>query len=115
MRCFSPSVKNEEELLLMVKQRFFDDAIYEYLIETMLEYPNKNLDYPPTELFEMQVDLLDKNETLFYQFDDINESGIYCNHRNMYIMTKNQKEIFDLMVKNINSIYENLVKLVDGE
>lgn len=75
MKCFCPSVKNEEELLLMVNQGVFDGGIYEYLVEAMLEYPNKRIDYLPTELFEMQVDLLDKNETLFYQFGDVNENG----------------------------------------
>lgn len=115
MKCFCPSVKNEDELLLMVKQGTFDGGIYEYLTEAMLEYPNKKLDYPPTELFEMHVDLLDKNETLFYQFSDINESGVYDSRGNSYIMTKEQRKIFDLMVEIINHSYEYLVKLVDGE
>lgn len=96
--CFCPDVKNEDELLTMLKQGRWDKDIYDYLAEIMSEQENKKLSYAPVELFEMQANLLDQNDLLCYQFWNASESGIYNEKKWKYFMSKEQREIFDLFV-----------------
>lgn len=110
MLCFSPDVKNEDELLKLLKQGSWDKDIFEYLIEIMADKDNKLLDYDPVDLFEMQATLKDENELLNFQFWNIDESGIYENRR--YTLNQKQREFFDLFVLRIRDIYQLLQKLV---
>ncbi|WP_313563577.1 hypothetical protein [Ruminiclostridium cellobioparum] len=112
MLCFCPDVKNEDELIEMLKQGRWDRDIFEYLIETMSGKEEKVLDYRPVELFEMQARLIDENELLCLQFWNKGESGVYENFR--YSLNNKQKELFDLFVIRINEIYDLLKNLVSN-
>lgn len=107
---FCPEIKNEDELLYLLKQGKFDKSIFEYLVDIMLEKENKILDYDPVELFEMQAQLLEDNELLSFQFWNIDESGVY--ERNRYTINKKQRELFQLFRDRIREIYQTLLKLV---
>lgn len=110
MRCFNLNCKNEDELILMLKEGKFDKEIFDYLIEVMVEEEGKVLRYPPTELFEIQSDLSERDELLHLQFWDIDNSGISVGFR--VTINDKQRELFDLFVTRINEIYKTLIKLV---
>lgn len=110
MRCFCPNVKNEDELISMIRLGFYDDSIYRYLIEIMLDEDSKILRYDPVDLFELQATLIDENELLCLSFWDKDKSGIYSNFK--YNLSDKQEEIFDLFVLRINRIYESLKSLI---
>lgn len=107
---FCPEVKNEDELLHLLKEGKFDKSIFEYLVEVMLERESKILEYDPVEIFEMQALLLEDNELLNFQFSNIDESGIY--EKNRFVINEKQREIFKLFGDRIREIYAILQRLV---